>query len=395
MTDRLYRLRDWASLARTALSRGGTIKSQSPNIVEWDAAGRCSQPIYREIVGREDLTPIRRGVWSTRRRGRAGPRHTIELWVRCRKCPACLRARSAHWRMRVVAELSASPGRSWFGTITLSPHHHSMMLFRARARLRARGTIWEGLSEAEQYAERLRETGRELTLWMKRVRKESNATLRYCLVAEQHKSGLPHYHIVVHEVDGPVTHRTLSNQWALGFTKFNVVAHGDEAKTARYVAKYLTKAASCRIRASAFYGSPTHHVLNITTPPPGGSCVKRNDDLQRCETFLTKTGALAPIAKRLELSDDIRISGIEEEKRGNAGPRLSEARPSPSASGLRPGCSVDAAARYAAQRIRAASDPPTIWSGATANESAGDKLSKAAGRYSSPRRERRNLAPPG
>jgi hypothetical protein len=80
--------------------------------------------------------------------------------------------------------------------------------------------------------------------------------MRFLLVAEAHKTGLPHYHALIHEVDPerPVRSRILRQQWTLGFSQCKLVAQGDETKSASYVAKYLAKSAAARVRASQGYG---------------------------------------------------------------------------------------------------------------------------------------------
>lgn len=277
----IHHIDRWRHQAARAFNGGATIdRSQGdrgPARLVWNVAGRCEAPVYRELLGAapapadvrykpnqdvKDLrdlktqssvadkfrTDIRSGRW------RRGPVHVIELWVKCRKCSECLRAKAFHWRMRASAELANSPGRAWFSTFTFSPQEHWKAEGRARLRLARRGVNWADLSEPERFSERCAETGRELTLYLKRLRKESGARLRYCLIAEAHKSGLPHWHMLLHEAEGTVRHATLKRQWTLGFSDHKLVAESDENRAASYVTKYLTKSASARVRASRGYG---------------------------------------------------------------------------------------------------------------------------------------------
>lgn len=179
----------------------------------------------------------------------------LDLEVRCRRCAPCLKARSVNWALRAKCELQAA-SRSWFGTMTLRPGEHYLMQCRAMAYAEARGTRWAELSLDEQFQARHRVISGEITKWLKRIRKESESRLRYCLVAEPHKSGLPHYHILIHErwLGGQVTERVLRRQWNLGFSKFHLV---EGSSTAWYVCKYLSKTASARVRASLQYGQST------------------------------------------------------------------------------------------------------------------------------------------
>lgn len=177
---------------------------------------------------------------------------SLLMLTRCRKCEKCLRARANHWYLRAKGELACSE-RSWFGTLTLRPEEHYLAELRARAECARKSVAFDTLPPWEKFAHLHRANGPELTKWLKRIRKESGATLRYILVAEAHKSGLPHYHVLVHERGHvPVRERTLRLQWTLGHSKFNLV-DGDP-RSARYVCKYLAKAAEARVRASQHYG---------------------------------------------------------------------------------------------------------------------------------------------
>jgi hypothetical protein len=194
-------------------------------------------------------------VWQDTAR-RASDVQFLELETRCRKCEPCLRARSAYWRKRAEAELHHTAGRTWFLTLTLAPQAHFESVLRASLRLAASGQDFDALSPAQQFAERHREVSREITRYLKRIRKESASPMRFLLVAEAHKTGLPHYHALIHEVDPdrPVRSRILRQQWTLGFSHCKLVAQCDETKSASYVAKYLAKSAAARVRASQGYG---------------------------------------------------------------------------------------------------------------------------------------------
>lgn len=143
---------------------------------------------------------------------------------------------------------------------------------RASARLAARGTDLERLEGDDQSHEVAAEYRRELTLYLKRLRKNTGAMLRYLLVQEQHKSGLPHFHALIHEVNPltPLRHAALTSQWKLGYTKFKLC---EGPRTAWYVAKYLAKAVDNRVRASLRYGlgdalKHSEQSENVTHPAP-------------------------------------------------------------------------------------------------------------------------------
>lgn len=240
------------SRAATALERGG-VRIRDRPVVEWSVAGNCTAPRPFTIEGkmwRDHAT------WNQHR-----DPYWLDMSVRCRRCKSCLQARAHHWAERAIAESAMAP-RTWFGTLTFSPAEQ----WATEARARANAAAWyrpaRRYNEGEvEFANRVREArfiqmhtanGPLLTKWLKRIRKESGAKLRYILVAEAHKSGRPHYHCLVHETNegGRVLHKTLSSQWIHGFSQFKLA----DDSAAKYVCKYLSKAAEARIRASLDYG---------------------------------------------------------------------------------------------------------------------------------------------
>jgi hypothetical protein len=160
------------------------------------------------------------------------------------------------------------------------------MANRAFQRLRAQASDFDCLPEASRFAERHYECSKEITLFLKRVRataavdhrqsarladacaaskgsrckchpiNQFRVPLRYLLVAEAHKSGLPHYHMLISEFEEsrPVRARHLKTNWRLGFSDVKLVAQDDGTRPAAYVAKYLAKSAIARVRASVGYG---------------------------------------------------------------------------------------------------------------------------------------------
>lgn len=267
-------------LVAQALSQGGVRKSAIRT--EWNLGGNCTSPVVREIHVRppadekpRDETskfldavmakfPGAEVVRDERDRDARPQRDkyivvtressfplTLTITLRCRKCDRCLKLRQRLWSDRARRE-TATARRTWFGTLTLKPETQLMMLSRARKRLSMQGIDFETLSFREQFAERVKQISLEITKYLKRVRKESGASLRYLLVAEHHKSGLPHFHMLVHELDEiGVRHSTLSKQWGLGFEKWRLVSEPSEAL---YLTKYLSKTAAARVRASRGYG---------------------------------------------------------------------------------------------------------------------------------------------
>lgn len=233
---RLYQKVQVARVLSAGMGRG--LQFKTPVSAEWDVSGRCLNP--REF--RMDAAASRlSGERLVRAPGRP---YSVVLTVRCRACEWCLRQRAARWAFRAVEEIDGAC-RTWFATFTFTPHNHSVLRMMTSRRLARGGTDLALLSATEQHVELSREYGAELTKYLKRIRKNSNAPLRYILVQEPHKSGLPHFHALIHETDPerPLRHRTLASGWKLGHTKFKLC---EGSKTAWYVAKYLTKNAWTR-----------------------------------------------------------------------------------------------------------------------------------------------------
>ena len=225
------------------LREGGEFKTAAR--VVRDCAPRCERP-------QRVLTEGRPWWVGPDRKVNASPSKLlmIDLWVPCRKCAPCLAARAREWTRRAIVETTTRV-RTWFGTLTMDPHWHSLAVMRARSK----HSDWATLSKEAQFRHLVHEVSRELTLYLKRVRKRSGAPIRYLLVAEEHSeqlAGLPHFHLLIHEMDAdtPVRKSVLKREWKLGFSRWKLADPG----SARYVCKYLAKEASTRVRASKDYG---------------------------------------------------------------------------------------------------------------------------------------------
>lgn len=235
------------------------------------------------------------------RKGRViGTALALDVAVPCRNCDRCLKMRSHFWRDRALAEYKSN-ARSYFGTITLTPEDHYLLDARATARLAQQGVLFSALSDAEIFKERCREFGRELSLYLKRLRQgpggHRKVHLRYLMIAEAHDSdktsdlikGRPHFHVMFHEPvpgtlvqgdpvqvlmhdvrDGELEpfyvkgkngqwkrycrvadNSFLRSQWKLGFTRFQFASGSHEAT---YMTKYLSKSMLYKVRASYRYG---------------------------------------------------------------------------------------------------------------------------------------------
>lgn len=130
------------------------------------------------------------------------------------------------------------------------------MLMRVLAERNRAGWLDSDYAVEDEYRLRAAEAGKYFTTYMKRVRKplsgENPVSLRYLLVSEQHASGLPHLHALVHECVGSLTYDRLMDRWPHGHATAKLVQHDGAA--AKYVAKYISKGLNTRVRASLHYG---------------------------------------------------------------------------------------------------------------------------------------------
>jgi len=244
---------DLRSLTAYALASGATrLNGTSFFTYEWDISGRCEKPTPVEHYAAPPATDRSRMIEVVP--GAPAPLRLI-IYTRCRKCDKCAAYRAYRWRTRADFEIARS-NRTWFGTLTLRPEEQFLALSRARARAAAKGIEFESLSEDQQFAAHCNAISREVTLYLKRVRKESGAKIRYLIVYEAHKSGDPHLHLLVHEpyTGEVVGERTLRRQWRLGYSKFNL-SNETQGNASNYVTKYLTKSTRARVRASVRYGT--------------------------------------------------------------------------------------------------------------------------------------------
>jgi hypothetical protein len=243
-------VKDHAAVSRMvtrALPIGMTRVSQSR--FEWDVSGRCEAPVSVEMEGRPASDWIRRLKFVVVAKRQKHPLIVV-LKTPCRKCRKCLKRRMTMWAARAMHEVREAE-RTWFATFTLSPQWHYVMQCRAVAIADARSIPTNELTSEEMSRRQSNEVEKELTLYIKRLRKKLPQTqIRYLLVREKHKSGLPHWHALIHEVTGKLSYRDL-DEWEFGHAKFKLLV---DERAAFYVAKYLGKSNEGRVRASIRYG---------------------------------------------------------------------------------------------------------------------------------------------
>ena len=210
----------------------------------------------------------------------------LTLHVRCRKCPACLRQRAKRWSMAAIAETKASE-RTWFGTLTLAPEAQYRFTCIASLEAGRSAVHWTELTEDEQFARKVAAIYREVALYLKRVRKQSGGRLRFLCVAEKHKSGDPHLHMLVHELNAfaPIRKRVLDEHWKLGHCQWRLVDQS-EPKASSYLCKYLAKSSAARVRASLHYGSaPQDAQHSVSIVQSGVSQANVTSKMERDASF--------------------------------------------------------------------------------------------------------------
>lgn len=242
------RLDQLHKLMSRAMREGARAQGDMPNVLEWDVSGSCLTPSRTVLHARGEQKA------GDNARFRVNPGSaSMFMTVPCRKCEACLKYKGRLWYFRARAEIVASP-RTWFGSLTMSTENHFRDLCQISIDLRKQGVSPSEVSDTEMFRLRAKSMGRHFTDYMKRLRK-SGAVLRYVLVTEAHKSGLPHLHVLLHECtpDNPVRKSVLQEQWPLGFSSFKLVE--SDPRAAAYVTKYISKSMMARVRASLNYGA--------------------------------------------------------------------------------------------------------------------------------------------
>lgn len=255
--------------------------------VEWDVSGNCQSPVFVELHGRPEI----RGNTRTQVVGGPDRANFMRYEVPCRKCEKCLARRGYHWGHRAIAEYRSAP-RTWLVTLTINPENVNLWLSRCRSLMAKQGIDYDALDAHEQFLQLEALGYAEFQKRVKLLRKTSEVPIRYLCITEAHKSGLPHWHVLMHESDpdrplrydphfsgfewDKVTRRKIRKCdpfWKAGFLKASLV---DDPKGARYVCKYLGKSISARVRASKYYG--TISGVLMPSPTEASSQAKRREE---------------------------------------------------------------------------------------------------------------------
>jgi hypothetical protein len=236
----ISRFHSLRNLARTAAKRGGRV-SKDAHVFLLPGRPYCDdpKPFGGHVTSKQlyNLPPVA----ST----------AFDAWglAPCRRCAKCLQFKQMHWRERALVEIERAP-RTWFVTLTFSPMQLAQILMRQH----------HEKGRAEKQLEK--SAYRHVQRYLKRLRK--NNRFRYLAVFERgEKTGRPHFHMLLHEVDRPVTKRQIEGQWSshvhcrlVPKDDLSVeLSNGRQTKNvATYVTKYCTKDADTRFRPSAGYG---------------------------------------------------------------------------------------------------------------------------------------------
>lgn len=275
--------------ALSAADRNGLPVAQRTSLVRFEhhAEGNCQSPVTIELYARPGgkLRRVRASqlrmlgfdektaathVTERQVRVAKGTKHPVWLTrhTRCRECANCQQAHAAYWVTRCAPEVTQSV-RSWFGTLTFSEEALYKAKCRAVLRLSRGGTDYDALSERVRFSELLVECNKELTKYLKRVRKQTGARLRFIAVAELgEQTQRLHFHMLLHECEvmsGNMKNDVLQPQWA-DFTVWRLAyprwwskrerrwIDATPTQAAWYVCKYITKSPMARVRASVRYG---------------------------------------------------------------------------------------------------------------------------------------------
>jgi len=258
-----HHTKDIFGIAVRALDSGG--RRESAYLTTWNVAGRCTNPFTVQLSGRGY-----RDVQDRYADSAAG----IDIDVRCRQCEHCLKARAYLWTQRALQE-ARTHVRTWFGTLTINPGWHDHVRLLATRVKAVNGSDFDELDAEQQFAARHAIVSREITKYLKRLRKEAGTSFRYLVVAEAHKSGVPHYHLLIHEKasDRPIRYEELRTFWPHGFYQYRLVKERHEAT---YLCKYLSKDMRARVRASQSYGQTPSMTIDLPdergkSPAKGGT----------------------------------------------------------------------------------------------------------------------------
>lgn len=171
----------------------------------------------------------------------------VTMHAPCRRCAKCRQFRQMRWRERCVNELLLAV-RSWWVTLTLSPsmlrsvEAEAMRMFAKKPSL----TMTQCIERCAY---------QDVNLYFKRLRHHIGGRFRAVVVFELgEKTGRPHWHLFLHEVDRPIVKSLIEREWrGIVHARLVNLDNGPQG-VATYLTKYLTKSLDHRPRASRHYG---------------------------------------------------------------------------------------------------------------------------------------------
>jgi hypothetical protein len=265
---------DVYAASKAALTDGGEViphpvYPDAAQHVVWDQSRGCLAPWFLLELGDPHFTADVRAAYERAWQ----PARSLERRLACRTgCPVCLEHRGRLWTAKMISEFQDAV-RTWMLTLTYSPEVRYLRELEARKRFGE--AAFDRLSRSERTVELVRECGEDLTKLVKLLRYQMSQNvglrgkspgLRYCAVAEAHKDGFPHFHLVLHETkpDVPLRKAVITAKWEHGHSVARLV---DDVRGIAYVGKYLSKDALSRVRASVKYGGIyVPEVLERATP---------------------------------------------------------------------------------------------------------------------------------
>lgn len=166
----------------------------------------CAHPIIIKkdnTKGKKDDTNLHQYKWE-------GTWNQDHMLVPCRKCGVCKEKISKEWVQRILHEYESSGYKGYFVTLTYED-------------------IFEPIKGVSK---------EEMTLFLKRLRKNLKKSIKYFLCGEYGEDkGRAHYHALIFNVCGEKDKEIIQKSWGYGIADIRPIFHA----RARYVVDYMDK----------------------------------------------------------------------------------------------------------------------------------------------------------
>lgn len=210
------------------------------------------------------------------------------LLLPCGGCLGCRLASAKAWALRCRLELQLHPAAA-FSTLTYDEKNLPLTLQK-----------------------------RDLQLWLKRLRKESKARVRFFASGEYgEKFGRPHYHAILYGLDASKDSKLVESSWGLGRTETTVVTPRRIAYCAGYTSK---KVGYMRYTDDDLVDPETGEVIGkweapfITMSRKPGLGGHARQWAQSWRSFATQDGFKLPVPRYLHESWKATASAEEKEE---------------------------------------------------------------------------------